>query len=194
MAKIDDIAYVAYFCPDLDLAERFYGDFGMVRTARGGDALYMRGAGPRPYIYVARHGDTAGFASVGFNAASADDFASFAALEGASPVAVIDAPGGGRRVTLCDPDGNRIDIVHGIAPTAELPMREPPAANFARVKNRRGATYRVRKGPAQILRLGHVLFKVREFQRTYDWYTGTLGMLPSDVLVAGPEKKNLVAF
>jgi catechol 2,3-dioxygenase-like lactoylglutathione lyase family enzyme len=50
MAKIDDIAYVAYFCPDLDLAERFYGDFGMLRTARDGDTLYMRGAGPRPYI------------------------------------------------------------------------------------------------------------------------------------------------
>jgi len=73
-------------------------------------------------------------------------------------------------------------------------MHAPPTANFARVKNRRGAPYRVRKGPAQILRLGHVLLKVRDFQRTFDWYTRNLGMLPSDVLVAGPEKKKLVAF
>src|SRR5260370_1103669 len=54
--------------------------------------------------------------------------------------------------------------------------------------------YRVPKGPPQIRRLGHVLFKVTDFQKTFDWYTRTLGMLPSDVLVAGPEKKKLVAF
>jgi catechol 2,3-dioxygenase-like lactoylglutathione lyase family enzyme len=194
MAKIDDIAYVTYTCPDLDLAERFFGDFGMVRAANDGDALYMRGAGPRRYIYVARKGETAGFASVAFTVASPADLVAFAALDGAGAIATIDGPGGGQRVTLHDPDGNRVDIVHGIEAAAELPMREPPTANFARVKNRRGATYRVRKGPAQILRLGHVLFKVRDFQRTFDWYTSTLGMLPSDVLVAGPEKKNLVAF
>jgi catechol 2,3-dioxygenase-like lactoylglutathione lyase family enzyme len=154
----------------------------------------MRGAGPRGYIYVARKGATAGFASVAFSVGSSTDLAAFVGLEGASAIAAIEGPGGGQRVTLHDPDGNRIDIVHGIEAVAELPMREPPTANFARVKNRRGATYRVRKGPAQILRLGHVLFKVRDFQRSLDWYTSTLGMLPSDVLVAGPEKRNLVAF
>lgn len=194
MAKIDDIAYVAYTCPDLDLAERFFADFGMVRAARDGDALYMRGAGPRPYIYVAHKGETAGFAAVAFSVAAPAELAAFGAQDGASAVTAIDGPGGGQRVTLHDPDGNRIDIVHGIEAVTELPMREPPTANFARVKNRRGATYRVRKGPAQILRLGHVLFKVRDFQRSFDWYTRTLGMLPSDVLVAGPERKNLVAF
>jgi catechol 2,3-dioxygenase-like lactoylglutathione lyase family enzyme len=194
MAKINDIAYVAYRCPDLDLAERFLGDFGMVRAARTADALFMRGAGPRHHLYVARKGETAGFDGVAFSVASAADLAAFAALPGASAVAAIDEPGGGQRVTLSDPDGFRVDIVHGIASLPELPMHAPPSANFARVKNRRGAPYRVRKGPAQILRLGHVLLKVRDFQRTFDWYTQNLGMLPSDVLVAGPEKKNLVAF
>ena len=48
MAKIDDIAYVAYCCPDLDLAERFFGDFGLLRSDRDGDTLHMRGAWPRP--------------------------------------------------------------------------------------------------------------------------------------------------
>ncbi len=194
MPKIDDIAYVTYRCPDLDLAERFLGDFGMVRAARDENALYMRGAGPRHHIYVARRAATAGFDGVAFTVPSDAELAAFAALPGAGPVAALDEPGGGQRVTLRDPDGFRIDIVHGIAALPELPMREPPAANFARVKNRRGATYRVRKGPAQILRLGHVLFKVTDFQKTFDWYTRTLGMLPSDVLVAGPEKKKLVAF
>src|ERR1700730_6801490 len=107
MAKIDDIAYVAYTCPDLDLAERFFGDFGMVRAARDGDTLYMRGAGPRGYIYVARKGATSGFASVAFSVAPPADLAAFAALDGAGAIAAIDGPGGGRRVTLHDPDGNR---------------------------------------------------------------------------------------
>src|SRR5260370_1103668 len=58
MPRINDIAYVTYRCPDLDLAERFLGDFGMVRAARTEHALYMRGAGPRHHIYVARRAAT----------------------------------------------------------------------------------------------------------------------------------------
>src|SRR5260370_37732345 len=54
MPRINDIAYVTYRCPDLDLAERFLGDFGMLRAARTENALYMRGAGPRHHTYVAR--------------------------------------------------------------------------------------------------------------------------------------------
>src|SRR5260221_3535339 len=144
MPRINDIAYVTYRCPDLDLAERFLGDFGMLRAARTDNALYLRGAGPRHHIYVARRAATAGFDGVAFAVPSNADLAAFAALPGAGPVAALDEPRGGQRVTLHHPDGFRIAIGHGIAARPELPMREPPAANFAPAKTPRGAPYRER--------------------------------------------------
>ena len=126
MPRINDIAYVTYRCPDLDLAERFLGDFGMVRAARDENALYMRGAGSRHHIYVARRAATAGFDCVAFTVPSASDLAAFAALPGAGPVAALDEPGGGQRVTLHDPDGFRIDIVHGIAALPDYVAVEGP--------------------------------------------------------------------
>src|SRR5260221_2483715 len=115
MPRINDIAYVTYRCPDLDLAERFLGDFGMLRAARTDNALYMRGAGPRHHIYVARRAATAGFRCVAFTAPSDTQLAAFAALPGGCPVAGPDQPGRGQRVTLHHPDGLRIHILHRIA-------------------------------------------------------------------------------
>src|SRR5258708_23479529 len=92
MPRINDIAYVTYRCPDLDLAERFLGDFGMLRAARTENALYMRGAGPRHHIYVARRAATAGFDGVAFTAPSDAHLPAFAALPGARPVAALDPP------------------------------------------------------------------------------------------------------
>ncbi len=50
MAKIDDIAYVTYTCPDLDLAERFFADFGMVRAAAPAPTVEAPAAGPSPAV------------------------------------------------------------------------------------------------------------------------------------------------
>jgi hypothetical protein len=50
MAKIDGIAYVACTCPDIDLAERFLGDFGTVRAACDAGTLNIRGAGPVTFL------------------------------------------------------------------------------------------------------------------------------------------------
>jgi hypothetical protein len=135
MAKTDGIAYVACTCPDIDLDERFLGDFGTVRAACDAGTLNIRGAGPRHHIYVASDGEATGFDCVAFTAVSAADLGADAMLEGASAVPPIEAPG-----------------------------------------------------------LGHVLFKVRDFQRTFDWYRHKLGMSAFDLLVGGPENRNLVAF
>ena len=40
-----DVAYTTYQVPDLELMERFLTDFGMMRSARTDDTLYMRGTG-----------------------------------------------------------------------------------------------------------------------------------------------------
>ena len=48
MVAVADIAYVVYDHPDLDEAERFYRDFGLVTAARRPDELLMRGADGQP--------------------------------------------------------------------------------------------------------------------------------------------------
>ena len=56
MPKATDIAYVSYQVTDLDLMEAFLTDFGLARTARTPEALYMRGASNAPYLHASRRG------------------------------------------------------------------------------------------------------------------------------------------
>jgi hypothetical protein len=43
-----------------------------------------------------------------------DQLSTISKLPGASDVEAIDEPGGGKRVRLTEPNGNTIEIVHGI--------------------------------------------------------------------------------
>lgn len=192
--KIAEIAHVSFDCPDLDVMETFLLDFGMVRAERTADTLYMRGAGSGAYCYVARKAAKHAFTGVALRAASAADFDAAARIPGAQPARALEGPGGGQCVALRDPDGIPVQVVHGIAPAAPLPMRDPLAINYAREKHRRGGTQRIPKGPAQILRLGHVLFFASDFKRTRDWWCQHLGMLPSDYIHEGSADRQLGGF
>jgi catechol 2,3-dioxygenase-like lactoylglutathione lyase family enzyme len=185
MQGITDIHHVAYGHPDLDAAERFYRDFGMNTAERSGQRLYLRGAGPAPYLYVAEGTAQHRFIAVAFAVESAAALRRFAATAGASGPMPLDGPGGGQRVSLRDPDGFRIDLVHGVAGAAPIPMRPALAINTASDKRRRGAVQRPEKAAAQIARLGHVALFVSNFARSRAWYEQTLGMLTSDVLYNG---------
>ena len=67
--KVQDVAYVRFAAPELEVMERFLGDFGFVVNARGEDVLYSRGTDPSPYLHVTERGE-AGFRGVAFEAAS----------------------------------------------------------------------------------------------------------------------------
>ena len=64
--KADDTAYILFQIPDLQKQQLFLEDFGMQLALRKDDAIYMRGYGPRPYIYHARQGPDARFLGAGF--------------------------------------------------------------------------------------------------------------------------------
>ena len=57
--KVADIAWGRLQSPDLDVAEEFLTDFGMVRAARTGTALYMRGTDPSHHLHVTELGPSA---------------------------------------------------------------------------------------------------------------------------------------
>ena len=72
MIKVHDIAFGRLQSPDLDQAEEFLTDIGMVRAERTNDALYMRGTDPDNYIHVTHKGDPK-FVGLAFEAASEED-------------------------------------------------------------------------------------------------------------------------
>jgi catechol 2,3-dioxygenase-like lactoylglutathione lyase family enzyme len=179
--KVQDIVYCIYRSPDLDRTAAFLNDFGMVEAARTPDRLYMRGAGPYPFINVTEKGP-AGFVAVGMLAGSEAELEEAARLPGASAIAAIEGPGGGRRVRIAGPDDFRFDLVHGMAPAPELPVRAPLAINFAKQKQRIVDLQRPEFEPARIVRLGHCVLKFSDGDGAARWLRQTLGMLVTDRL------------
>jgi catechol 2,3-dioxygenase-like lactoylglutathione lyase family enzyme len=190
--KIEDIAYVRFSAPDLDAMEVFLNEFGMHRAHRDGDTLYMRGTGPAPFVHVTHLGE-AGFQGLGFRAESVADLEKLAKAEGVS-VAASDAPGGGRIVTLADPDGFRIDVIAGDAAVAEMAVPSREAVNTGRETPRTNLVKRVKAGPAHVKRLGHGVLNVTDFRRSEAWYKERFGFITSDEIAIEGFPDSIGAF
>src|SRR5262249_6415624 len=119
IVRVADIAWIRLRSPDLDLAERYLTDFGLVRSARTNAALYMRGTDPDHHVHITEHG-APGVASVAFRARSEDDLHRLAQADGASAVETIDEPGGGLRVRTTEHNGIAIEVVWGVEPVPAL--------------------------------------------------------------------------
>lgn len=193
LIKVQDIAYVRFSAPDLDEMDRFAAAFGFSLTAREGDKVYHRGSDPSPYIHVTELGD-AGFLGAAFEAASADDLAAAATLEGASSVQKLEAPGGGHVVRLTDPDGYRIEIVHGREKLAALPVQTALGVNRGSERQRMGSVHRPPPGPSLVKRIGHVVVRVSDFRRSEDWYKTRFGFLSSDEVYLGEPENVITSF
>ena len=185
--KVTDAAFPRFRVSDLDRMEAFLAAFGMQRSARTADALYMRGTDGQHHVHVSHLGEPA-FLGLAFRAASREDLSTLAGATGGR-VESLDEPGGGEVVHLTDPDGRRIDVVHGIAELEPLPLRPHPALNTGDRRPRVGTLQRVPAGPAQVKRFGHAAIKTTGFAALSRWYEETLGLLVSDdVYMEGPEK------
>lgn len=192
MIAVQDIAYVRYAAPDLDLMEGFLKDFGLVTTARTPDRLYMRGYGDLPFVHVTERGEPASM-GIGFLARSADDLAALARSRGV-PVERNPEPGGGQRVRLRDPAGFAVDVVHGYSPAAPLAHRAPVDSNRAGRPARMGGTVRVGAGPAHAERLGHVVLRCPDFAASLAFYRDVPGFRPSDSYYDGTPDNLVVTF
>ena len=193
MIKVHDIANVRFTAPDLDVMEKFGVDFGLVVAARDADALYLRGTDPSPWCHVTHVGEP-GFAGVAFEAASAEDLEKAAELEGASPIEELKAPGGGRVVRFTDPDGFRVEVVHGRAEVPALDTAYASPLNLGTDKARKGVLQRVPGGPARVKRLGHAVIKSSDFRTSEAWYKSRFGFLSSDDVYLGEESNVILSF
>src|SRR5262249_992082 len=112
LINVKELAYGRLRAPDLAAMEEFLTHFGMKRSARTPNALYMRGTDDRHHLHVTEKGDPA-FVGFAYLAASEDDLARVSKAPGASAVEPIDEPGGGQRGRLRGPNGHPIEGVLG---------------------------------------------------------------------------------
>ena len=191
-AKATSLAYLLFERPDLDQAERFLHDFGLLTVLKQGDDLYLRTMDSSPWCYRVRKGREARFVGMGFTVATRAELQALSRIAGASGIEPLQAPGGGEVVHLIDPNGFEVEIVHGRATVPALPRRSPLPANLDSVQ-RVNDTQRPPVAPPEILRLGHVALEVAQYQAVSAWYMQHLGMIPSDVQVL-PDGSPGVAF
>ena len=191
--KAQALAYLLFERPELDRAARFLADFGFAVAQRGADALYLRGAGSAPFCYGISRAPQARFVGFGLLVASRDDLERLAVLPGASAIERSAAPGGGERVRLRDPSGFVVEALAGQAAAAPLPRRLPLTLNFDAAQARINAPQRPPAQPPEILRLGHLVLEVADYQATCAWYTRHFGFIPSDVQLL-PDGSPAVAF
>src|SRR6185312_15582353 len=189
--KVADMAWGRLRSPDLDVQEEFLTRFGLIKTARTANALYMRGTDPTHHIHVTEKGDPK-FVGFAYYAASEDDLARLAKAPGASGIESIDEPGGGKRVRLTEPNGYQIEVVHGLASVEPIKIRARQKLNTGESPlSRAGELMRLPKGASHVKRIGHGVLMTPKFAETVAWFREMLGFVCSDDVYAG-EKDNLI--
>ncbi|VCU69043.1 Glyoxalase/Bleomycin resistance protein/Dioxygenase superfamily protein [Pigmentiphaga humi] len=168
---VSSIAYVRLGAPDLDVQEKFLLDFGLEKVHRHAGRLYMRGIADSPFIHVTERG-ASGVVAVGYDVHPQVPIESLQERFGAR-VEDIDEPGGGKRLSLRDPNGMRVELVQGRASVGELARYRPLRGSLAESRNR---------GPARIERLVHTAYMTDNLKPTLDWYESSFGFLPTDEL------------
>jgi len=187
------LAYLVFERPDLDRAERFLTDFGLRRVSRSAELLFMRGTGPAAYCYRIHQGPVARFRGFGLAVESHSDLERLALLPGAGPIRAVTWPGGGEMLELTDPSGFRVEVVTGQVPAEELPHRGPIYFNLVGDRRRVNDTQRPTPQSPEVLKLGHVVIEVADYQATCAWYTQHFGLIPSDVQLL-PDGSPAVTF
>ena len=183
--RIEDIAHVRFRAPDLSEMQAFLEQFGL-QVAQSDDArLFMRGQGGAPFLHATELGE-AGFAAIGFRAASLADLQTLAAAEGVA-VEPLDAPGGGSVVRLTDPDGHKVEVVAGQTWTEPATFAPRPPWNSVETRARLRTVKRTGQGPANVIRLGHAVLGVSDFRASEDWYKARFGFLTSDEIAVAPQ-------
>lgn len=171
--------------PDLAASQAFASDFGLVEVAEQAGLIYLRGSGAAAYHVIFEPAETPALAGMAFGVDDRADLEAAVRNHGATPIRSLSGPGGGEAVTLIDPEGNAIHLVHAIEPRNHDDLRPDLILNFGPEKPRRGISQHVGAvGAPQLLRLGHVGLFVKDVRACDAWYRHVLGLIPSDLMYA----------
>ena len=187
--RLHKTSYVIYSHVDLDEAVKFLQDFGMtiVHRSLGSGEVYLGGYGPDPFVYVAKRAEagTPQFEGAAYVVEDRDELVKASKIAGASKIQPLDAPGGGEYVTIHDPAGFPVHLVHGQEQkqVSRSDLRHQRLKfNYEDEKSRKGEFHRFEPGPVPVYKWGHygVTYPDGGYQAMFDWYTSTLALSPSD--------------
>lgn len=190
--KILDIAYVRLGASDLSATADFLRKFGLTIQIQD-TTVYASGTNGAPYCLVSE-GGAPGLRAVGFEVATREDLERLSLLDHASEILPIDAPGGGEKVRLTDPNGYTVEAVYGwqrelpVRPDARLPI------NSGEYRARIQKPVRLLERPSQVKRLGHCVLFVKDFRESEAWYKSHFGFLTSDEVHTDSNEKAMGAF
>jgi catechol 2,3-dioxygenase-like lactoylglutathione lyase family enzyme len=191
--NVGDLAYCRRQVPDLARAQQFLTDFGLRHVATVAGLIYFRATDASAYCYVIEEGP-AKFLGFAFHARARADLDLLAQVHGKS-VEAINAPGGGWRVRLKEPNGYDVDVVFGVAASPAIEITRQPTNTASEPLRRVGELYRLKRGEiTPVKRLAHIVLGTPRVRETTAWFHSTLGMLSSDEVIAGPDKTAVGAF
>lgn len=111
---------VEFELPDVSAACDFYSQvWGLAPVASAGDAIWLRGTGPDPYLLSLHRGERAAIRSMTFRAAPDTDLAAMQTAIGGAPQ-TPDEPGAGAMIVGRDAVGRAIRVVQDDALLAPL--------------------------------------------------------------------------
>ncbi|KAH8893629.1 Glyoxalase/Bleomycin resistance protein/Dihydroxybiphenyl dioxygenase [Thozetella sp. PMI_491] len=190
------LSAVHYQHPDLERAEKFFAEFGLVMVAKDERRIFFSGFGIDPYIYLAEKSPDSQRRFIGGTWAveSESDLKTAASYSPGARIVENNGPGGGRKITLTDPNGFQVTFVHGQKLRTKVEGKAITLAdklnddgfvqNMAHNKPRVGEFRRFDLGPSPVHKLGHYGFSVpaSKFEETRDWYISVVGVTPTDSL------------
>lgn len=180
----------------LDLATftKFAEDFGFIAEKKTKDAVYFRGYGRDPVVYIATQSKDgrAKYNGPAFVARDQHEFDKACKIEGAIKSELTEVPGGGMLCTIARPNGTLMHVVYGQKERPFNPSDPPPSAthevqgpyNGPFEKRRYGEWQRYHEGPALIHKIGHFgyICKDTEFDGELEFYTSNFNFVHSDIL------------
>ena len=182
--KILRITHVHYRHPDLEKADAFLLDFGLEPVERLNDRIYYRGFGPDPYCYLAEISKSGQreFGGGAWLVESYGDLERASKLPGASVVTAAEGPGGGSAVTLQDPNGQAVKLIHGQEEVVASDRPSKIQTNTPLEKNREGSFHRFQPGTSKVYKVGHYGFVVpaTKFHQTREWYLSNFNFAITD--------------
>ncbi len=188
--KVRDLAWVRLRSPDLDVQEQFLTAFGLGLAERTADKLFMRGTDGEHHLHITEKGP-AKVLAIAYHAESAADLARLAREAGAT-VQPLNEPGGGDVVRLVEPNGYTIEVVHGVAKVASIPV-ETIKLNSGAERRRLGDLMRVDVKPSRVKRIGHAVLSTPEVEKTALWFRRHLGFVATDEVHVDGDPTTLVA-
>ncbi|KAH9863908.1 hypothetical protein J1614_009841 [Plenodomus biglobosus] len=195
--KLTKLVHMRYQHPNLDEITTFLRDFGMSVAKKMDGKRWYKGYGDDQYVYYAQEGEKK-FLGGTFEVESFAELEKAAAVPGASSITELtDAPGGGHMITLHDPEGIPINLIHGQEKKTPGPFPEVLSTNYENDKPRKARFQRFKPGPAAVHKLGHYGLCVQDFPSEMQWYTRTFNIAPTDFLyvtLPSGEKKDVAIF